>query len=960
MPTGIISRVESERLGAVEGLQFDLHVNIGYLQMIRRCQQSLPRLLTLPLLSQAGTFISAREYAKSNKASKAASTAGEGKKSIGGRLEKKPEALDIQPKAPALDVARFSELADAGHVSQCERLFATSSQTQEASDLLLEVYLRYGMLKKALALPASTSTVSVNAWMRFWIDYGQPERASSLFEAHLDRLNQESYLIFISDALHNGLYENADKYKHGMIAAGFGVDATAYYDAVVEDLCRKRIEAKNFLRGGMSANVYNCFLEAFSAVNDHRSIERTQHLMQAQSLAMTVDSYNALLLGMASYIQDAEMEAILKQMIQQDIEADSGTHYAVVKSMLMQRKFDSAFILLDSLIQSKRPLKPEHIVELVRFCVVNEYDCVIGLLKEMVAKSAISMPVEYYIQSIKLAIGTRKFSSVHSILLEMQSQDVQPSVRLLNELLGHCIEVMDMPRAQQLLVLMAQHGLQHTSETKNTLLKAFHLCIRPDEGSFVLRGFPVDNSSGQILTEMPDKPVKWQVDGKGTLKLNALKASFEGIFKMPLYVGTNLFNDLLVSMLRSTLMHDFHRLLAEMRAQQVSPNQATLTLAIKACIYSHQPELSKAMIEEFKRWGITPSLIQCAIIHHYYCRHKKISEAEAWMDRVQQRYAIRPNVVFYGSLIYAYFRVRNFQAVMEVRDRMLNAGFTPDTEASNYIMCSLFESGMHNAAVDYFRHNAWPRKNQHTYTIYSYNLMYRSKFDEFFTGVHDCIELNNLITHRAFEPVFIQALKEGRSDIIRMVVMRMVEYVVQFDKDVMAYVEQVFNLLLSEALGHQQPSEMLLGMTAEQAARCLVEKALIDVSPEDKTVERMCSALSHHYHNTGNVEGAASLDAYLRDRLPLLRRLWTELKPDFIETMHEIEECRREIHSDLYLAAGETEADGDELIGNLKHDFLQSRLDEEAVDAPTNCKLPFLSDGPAKEVSIETAHVIVV
>lgn len=831
-----------------------------------------------------------------------------------------------------------------------------SSRTQEASDLLLDVYLRYGMLGRAHALPASTSTASINAWMRFWIDYGQPERASALFAAHPDRLNQESYLVFIRDALHNGRYEGADRYKRGMIAAGFGVCTAAYYDAIVDDLCRKRIEAKPFLRSGMSANVYNCFLEAFSAVNDHQSIEQTRQLMQAQGLAMTVDSYSALLLGMAWHIQDAEMEAILKQMMQQGIEANSGTHYAVVRSMLVQRKFDSALILLDALIQSGRPLKPAHIVELVRLCVANEHECVVELLREMVAKSAISMPVEYYIQLIRLAVGTRRFSSVQDILLEMQAQDVQPSIRLLNELLGHCIEVMDMPRVQQILALMAQYGLQHTSETKNTLLKAFHLCIRPDEGSFVLRGFPVDSSTGQILAEMPDTPVKWQTDDKGVLTLNVLKRSFEGIFKMPLYIGTNLFNDLLVSMLRSALMHDFHRLLAEMRAQQVPPNQATLTLAIKACIYSHQPELSMTMIEDFKRWGIMPSLIQCAIVHHYYCRQKSIPEAEAWMDRVQQRYAIRPNVVFYGSLIYAYFRARNFQAVIEVRDRMLNAGFTPDTEASNYIMCSLFESGMHNAAVAYFQHNRWPRKNQHTYAIYSYNLMYRSKFDDFFAGVHDCIEANNLITHRAFEPVFMQALKEGRQDIIRMLVMKMVEYVVQFDKGVMAYVEQAFTSFLFEALDH--PSEALCGMTSEQTARCLVEKALIDVGPESEAVERMSSALSLHYHSAGNAEAVASFDSFRRDRLPLLRRLWTELRPDFIETMHEFEGYRREIHSDLYLTPDETEADGDELVGNLKHDFLRNRLGEEAAvpgDPASSSKLHALLDADAEE----TSHVTV-
>ena len=167
-----------------------------------------------------------------------------------------------------------------------------------------------------------------------------------------------------------------------------------------------------------------------------------------------------------------------------------------------------------------------------------------------------------------------KFSETDGILRDMQVDGIYPDMCFIDEIIDHCVTVLDLHRVKRVLGEMTKHDLTITPMIKNSLSKAFHVCIRDEEGSFLIRGYPIDDS-GKRLTKLDGTEViEWKRDLGTEFSISVLKLTFEGIWNTPMYVGTNLFNDLLVTMLKVFRVKDFDRIFSEMRATkspQTSP-----------------------------------------------------------------------------------------------------------------------------------------------------------------------------------------------------------------------------------------------------------------------------------------------------------------------------------------------------------------------------------------------------
>ena len=348
-------------------------------------------------------------------------------------------------------------------------------------------------------------------------------------------------------------------------------------------------------------------------------------------------------------------------------------------------------------------------------------------------------------------------------------------------------------------------------------------------------------------------------------------------------------------------MNDFDRVLSEMRSHQVPPNTSTLTLTIKAHLFAREESKALAALEEFKSFGIWPSLFHCALVHHHYCRLRDTERAEKWMTFIRTKYGIRPNLVFYAALIFAYYRMRNFKAVFAMVDAINANGLSLDTESANYVLNSYFESGMYKHGIDFFResYTGGRHKNLYSYAILATHLMHRADYDSFYECIADSASAGNEITFHAFEPVLQQADRENLSQETDRAIKTMVHLTVRFHSSMMSHVRRTFQHSL------QSSTDIVYGMdgvtmNGVQFARCLLEKAMIDVDDQSPELLRMLDALVEYYKVTLNDAEHQSLRRFVKERLPVLKRVWTELREEYLESIKLLEQVTRENLMDIF------------------------------------------------------------
>ena len=676
----------------------------------------------------------------------------------------------------------------------------------------------------------------------------------------------------------------------------------SFNEVIINDSCKKRVNIKSINNPSHSPHIYRSLIEAYAFENNQGMIESIRVTMRQMDMPFDLECYNALLLGMAHYIGGGEIEKILLELMSQGHAPNSGTYHAVIMSMMLQTKFDQAIVMLNEINKAGTILEPEHIIGLLAKSVDIDFDSMSRLLVSLVREGKLAMPLKYYRLCVKKAIKDLKFSRMEGILQHMQADGIYPDMYFIDEIIDHCVTVLDLHRVRRVLGGMMKHDLSITPMIKNSLSKAFHVCIRDEEGSFLIRGYPID-ASGKRLTRLDGTEViEWRRDLGTELSISVLKLTFEGIWNTPMYVGTNLFNDLLLTMSKLHRAKDFDRILSEMRAHQVTPNISTLTLTIKIHLYAREDGKAMAALEEFKSFGVWPSIIHCALIHHYYCRMRDTERAENWMNVIKAKHGIKPNLVFYGATHLCLLQdARFFKSVFAVVDNVNASGLSLDTESSNYVLNSYFESGMYKQGVDFFRDSYTPdkHKNLYSYAILANHLMHRADYASFYECISDAASGGNEITFHAFEPVLQQADRENLPHEIDKAIKRMVNLTIRFHPAIMHHVRKAFQQSL------QCPHEIVYDMegvvmSGMQFARCLLEKSMIEVDDQNVESLRMLDMLMEHYKMTSNDAECQSLRQFVQERLPVLRRLWTELREEYLESIKLIEQTRREGMADIF------------------------------------------------------------
>ena len=816
-------------------------------------------------------------------------------------IVKKLARRSTKTSKPQFDLHLFRECVKRGDLRQCEQIYTSSEESLQGNCEMIGTYLKYGMYLKAQSINTPIECAEIlNLWIQYWVEFGQPSKAEALLEQFKHLSNADSYLPFIKDALDKGFIQRAEDIQKGMTKKSIRVP-NSFNEIIIGDNCKKRLNVNSISNPSHSIHIYRCLIEAHAFENNHVMIENIRTMMRQMDVPFDLECYNSMLLGMAHYITETEIETLLLELLSQGYSPNSKTHYAVIMSMILQSKFDKAMTMFNELSHSGHILEPEHIIGLLSKSIELDFDCLARLLMSLVKEHKIAMPVKYYRLCVKKAILDLKFSKTEGILRHMQANGVYPDMYFIDEIIDHCVTVVDLHRVKRILAEMKEHRLLITPLIKNSLSKTFHMCIRDEEGSFIIRGYPVDASGKKLIRLNGTEVIEWKRDLGNDLSISALKLIFEGIWNTPIYVGTNLFNDLLITMLKVYRVHDFDRVLSEMRSHQVIPNLSTLTLTIKAHLCARDDVRAVGALEEFKCYGLWPTIIHCALIHHHYCRIRDTEKAENWMNIVRTKYGIKPNLVFYGALIFAYYRMRNFKAVFAVVDKINASGLSLDTESSNYVLNSYFESGMYKQGVDFFResYTGDRSKNLYSYAILANHLMHRADYNSFYECISDAALPRNEITFHTFEPVLEQADRENLPEEIGKAIKTMVNLTIRFHPSIMHYIRRTFqrSLQCSNEIVYNIDGVSLSGT---QFARCLLEKSMIEISDQNTELLHMLDILLEHYRITSNSTESQSLRQFVQARLPMLKRLWTELREEYLASIKLIEQVNKENMADIF------------------------------------------------------------
>ena len=75
---------------------------------------------------------------------------------------------------------------------------------------------------------------------------------------------------------------------------------------------------------------------------------------------------------------------------------------------------------------------------------------------------------------------------------------------------------------------------------------------------------------------------------------------------------------------------------------------------------------------------------------------------------------------------------------------------------------------------------------------------------------------------------------------------------------------------------------------------------MIEISDQNTELLHMLDVLVEHYRITSNGTESQSLRQFVQTRLPMLKRLWTELREEYLASIKLIEQVNKENMADIF------------------------------------------------------------
>lgn len=710
----------------------------------------------------------------------------------------------------------------------------------------------------------------INLWISYHLKNHQVQKAKELYESlktnnSVIKANEMTFRCFMKYFMEISDFKSAEEIKTEMSSAGIK-PSVQFHNSIIKILSKKRAfkEIDSLLQEikvnqpKLHLSTYKELMEAYASSKDYDKISALFNEMENYQLKPDVGLYNSLLAMYSDNESSDRARNLLLEMNSSGIKFNAFTYFSLLYGLIKQHKFIEAAEMITKMDKSGISLPSSTYSRLIKLCCEKRFHPGIHFVRSQMKNQNVKPNLVTFASLIEMNLRLQRYGSVEGLLREMQADGLKWNVIIYGLFLNHFIEHFDLKRVKILLERMKDEGIQLTSEIYDTVMRAFYIYCRYAQGGYLFRVQPD--------TKSVDTPAI-KLDSN-RLDISELKSNFESIFNIPFKLSVHIFNDLMLTFLRLTRFEEFFQCFSEIRRNNLRPNELTFTLLIKAQLYLGQPEAARNLFPEMLKMGLKPSVLQCALIFHVFCKNQATSLAEDFLSEMINQLQLKPNHVFYASLLYAYSRRRDYPNVFYTFDRLERAGFTPDTETCNFVLSSLYEMGEHTEATRFFEKMVLQgiRRNTHTYYIMADRLVLQGDADRFLEKLVDCLTPGNSIDAMPFNRLFQNYHRSGQSEIMRKVMDKMIEFVVKFDESTLPFVNQLVN-------DYMNSGEL-------DSAELIVKKAVIDYDPSNFNVKSIIDQYRDHLISCTNSEKARleSFDKFL-DSVDELKRIWVLPSP---------------------------------------------------------------------------------
>ena len=684
----------------------------------------------------------------------------------------------------------------------------------------------------------------LNLWISFHLKNHQIQKAKDLYgeikRSDFVKPNEMTFRCFMKYFMEISDFKSAEENKAEMNSLGIK-PSVQFHNSIIKILSKKRafkeidsvLQEIKITQPKLHLSTYKELIEAYASSKDYEKISALFNEMENYQLKPDVALYNSLLAMYSDNESSDRARNLLLEMNSRGIKFNAYTYFSLLYGLIKQHKFIEAGEMITKMDKSGISLPSSTYSSLIKLCCDKRFHPGIHFVRSQMKSQSVKPNLVMYSSLIEMNLRLQRYGSVEGLLRELEADGLKWNVIIYGIFLNHFIENFDLERIKILLERMKVDEMQLTSEIYDTVMRAFYIYCRYAQGGYLFRVQPEFNKIQDDSSSLP--AIKLE---SSRLDISVLKKNFESIFSIPFKLSVHIFNDLMLTFLRLTRFEEFFQCFSEIRRNNLRPNELTFTLLIKAQLYLGQAEAARNLFPEMLKLGLKPSVLQCALIFHVFCKNQATSLAEDFLSEMINQLQLKPNHVFYASLLYAYSRRRDYPNVFYTFDRLERAGFTPDTETCNFVLSSLYEMGEHTEATRFFEKMVLQgiRRNTHTYYIMADRLVLQGDADRFLEKLVDCLTPGNSIDAMPFNRLFQNYHRTGQGEIMRRVMDKMVEFVVKFDEATLPFVNQLVNDFINSG--------------DLNSAEIIVKKAVIDYDPSNFNVKSIIVQYRDHLINS--------------------------------------------------------------------------------------------------------------
>jgi pentatricopeptide repeat protein len=604
-----------------------------------------------------------------------------------------------------------------------------------------------------------------NHWITYYLSKGHLDKAYSMLKemrARSQRPNAMSYFIFLRYFINLHDWKAAEDIKLAMDSEGITPNLL-FYSSLLHSLFKEqalsdvesllellKIESEEFKSQKDQTSLYtffNVLVEGFASMGDLKRVQNFIETMRGLGCPPTVTTYNKIIDASSTAINNEQLKQIVEEMERSGVGINTHTYVSICKALILQGKYREALDFVRKL--RGLPISVTTFGDLMQRCMDHKLYAGVEMLWDCMQE--INLKPTNRIASILLrkALLHRKFLEAEKILQTLEESSLlgkSADTGIFAVLLEFFVENMHLDRIKAVLNWIKDNQISIDRRLAPLLNKAFFVYTKFNEGGMLTRAKIIseeETTEGKLsFSLVPDWfPPILEPYTKRFEELKKMAIEFEQQFGIPFKLSVHELNEILLHLMLENRAEDFLYVLKEMDNMDITPNLFTLTLAIKCRLSLGQSKIAHRLLKEAGKNGLTPTVFQCALVFHHHCKLGLTGAAEALLDEMIHLWKLRPNHVFFASLIYSYIKSRNFQTVFTTFEKMEASGFIPDTETCNYVAIALLESGRIEEAHGFLERMSSQGIDKNAYTFFSFADFHLNKGDV--DKALECLKLAN-------------------------------------------------------------------------------------------------------------------------------------------------------------------------------------------------------------------------